>query len=163
MSYTAKEFETIYTTCFPPSMRLAVSLMHDPNEARDVVHEVFLKLWQSPLSIDNPQAFVIRAVRNACLTRLDTLSTREKIHRRLTLDASEFADETDLEDQHEEVRSAVRQLLSGREQEVVEQVYTHGQSYKEAADRLGLSVASIHKNLVNALKKLRTHFKTARS
>lgn len=163
MSYTAEEFETLYTSCFTPSMRLALSLLRDQDEARDAVHEVFVRLWQSTLHIDNPQAFVIRSVRNACITRLNALSTREKIHRRLALSAPEADDDTDIEDQHEEVRTAVRLLLSERERQALERVYSHGQSYKEAADHLGLSVASIHKNLVNALKKLRTHFKTAQT
>lgn len=43
MQYSSKEFETIYHQCFSSSMRLAMSLFHEEDEARDVIHEVFLK------------------------------------------------------------------------------------------------------------------------
>ena len=86
MNYSPSEFETLYTRCFPASMRLAMSLLHEEDEARDVVHEVFLKLWESDETIGNPTAFILRAVRNACLSRLRSLDTREKIHRRLSLE-----------------------------------------------------------------------------
>ena len=44
MQYSTTEFETLYIRCFQPSMRMAMSLLHEEDEARDVVHEVFLKL-----------------------------------------------------------------------------------------------------------------------
>ena len=64
-------------------MRLAVSLLHGEDEARDVVQEVFLKLWESNIRVENPMAFLLRAVRNACLNRINMLDTRDKICRRL--------------------------------------------------------------------------------
>ena len=42
MQYSTTEFETLYLQCFPPAKRLAISLLHEEDEARDVVHEVFL-------------------------------------------------------------------------------------------------------------------------
>lgn len=47
MEYSTTEFETLYIQCFPPSMRLAMSLLHEEDGASDVVQEVFLKLWES--------------------------------------------------------------------------------------------------------------------
>ncbi len=35
--YSKNEFEILYKRCFPSSMRLAVSLLHEEDEARDVV------------------------------------------------------------------------------------------------------------------------------
>lgn len=161
MQYSTTEFETLYNRCFPPSMRLAMSLLHEEDEARDVVQEVFLKLWESDIRIDNPTAFLIRAVRNACLNRINMLDTREKIRQRLTLEAP--PDDQDFEQRNEEVMSAIHRLLTPREREVVDRIYTDGMSYKEAAENLEVSVAAVNKNIVSALKKLRTHFKTGKS
>lgn len=33
MQYSVTEFETIYLRCFPPAMRLAISLLHDEDDA----------------------------------------------------------------------------------------------------------------------------------
>lgn len=142
-------------------MRLAVSLLHEEDEARDTVQEVFLKLWEGNVRIDHPEAFIVRAVRNACLNRISMLDTRGRIRRRIMLETPADDDGTDR--RNEAIRSAVNRQLSPREREVVERIYTEGMSYKEAAESLGVSVAAINKNVVSALKKLRNHFKTGKS
>ena len=161
MQYSTTEFETLYIQCFPPAMRLAISLLHEEDEARDVVHEVFLKLWESDVKVDNPSAYILRSVRNASLSRIRKLDVREKVKLKLMLEPP--PDDFDYEQRSEEVSKAVGRLLTSREQQVVEKIYTEGMSYKDAAASLGVSVAAINKNIVGALKKLRTHFKTGKS
>lgn len=161
MEYSSTEFETLYIRCFPSSMRLAMSLLHDEDEARDVVQEVFLKLWESNIRVENPMAFTIRAARNACLNRINMLDTRDKIRQRIMLDPP--SDDFDIDGHSDEIKTAIRILLTPREQEVVDRIYSEGMSYKDAAENLGVSVAAINKNIVSALKKLRTHFKTGKS
>ncbi len=161
MYYSTTEFEILYTRCFPPSMRLAMSLLHEEEEARDVVHEVFLRLWESNVRVDNPPAFILRSVRNACINRINMLDTREKIRMRLTFEAP--PEDYDFEQRNDEVAAAIKQLLTSREQQVVDNVYTHGRSYKETAEKLGVTVSAVNKNIVAALKKLRTYFKTGKS
>ncbi len=161
MRYSTTEFEALYTRCFPPSMRLAMSLLHEEDDARDVVQEVFVKLWESDIRIENPQAFIIRSVRNACINRINSLYIREKIRMRLTLEPP--PDDYNPEQRDEEVISAIKLLLTPREQQTVEKIYTHRMSYKDTAECLGVSVAAVNKNIVSALKKLRGHFKTCKS
>lgn len=89
------------------------------------------------------------------------LDTRDKIHQRIMLDAP--PDDFDIEGRNEEVMSAIQKLLTPRERDVVDRIYTEGLSYKETAHNLEVSVAAVNKNIVSALKKLRTHFKTGKS
>lgn len=161
MQYSATEFETLYTQCFEPSLRLALSLLHEEDEARDAVHEVFLKLWESKTRIDNPRAYIIRSVRNTCISRIRHLDAREKVRMKLMLEPP--PEDLDYEQRDVEVLAAMDLLLSYREREVVDKIYVEGKSYKETASNLGLSVAAINKNVVSALRKLRTHFKTGKS
>lgn len=158
MQYSTTEFETLYIRIFPPSMRLAMSLLHDEDEARDAVQEVFVKLWETDSRVSNPDAFIVRSVRNACLNRINMLDTRERIRQKLTLDAMPPED-FDIESRNEEVQAAISRVLTPREKQVVDKIYAEGLSYKEAAANLGVSVGAINKNVVAALKKLRTHFK----
>ncbi|MDE6290702.1 MAG: sigma-70 family RNA polymerase sigma factor, partial [Muribaculaceae bacterium] len=155
MRYSTTEFETLYIQCFPPAMGLAISLLHEEEEARDVVHEVFLKLWESGERVGNPKAYVIRSVRNASVSRIRRLDVREKIRSKLMLEPP--PDDFDYERLNEEVKTAIRQLLTSRERQVVDKIYTEGMSYKDKAASLGVSVAAVNKNIVGALKKLRTH------
>ncbi len=161
MHYSETEFENIYNQCFPSSMRLALSLLHDEEEAKDIVHDVFLRLWETKLQLDNPLGFIIRSVRNACLNRLSSMDIREKIKRRLTLDTP--LEYENIEQRNEDVNSAVKLILTQREQEVINNIYVKGMSYMDAADNLGVSVATINKNIVVSMKKLRNYFNTNKS
>ena len=140
-------------------MRLAISLLHDEDDARDAVQEVFIRLWETDTEVENPMAFVVRSVRNVCLNRIAATDTRERFVRRYSLDEADGPD-TDAEVRGREIQSAVETLLSPRERQVVDRIYSRGMSYKETADSLDVSVALINKCIVSALKKLRTHFKT---
>ena len=150
MRYSTTEFETLYTQCFPSSMRLAMGMLHEEDEARDVVQEVFLKIWESETKVENPKAFIIRAVRNAALNRINMLDTREKIRQRISLNPP--TDDYDFDERGEEVATAIQQVLTPREREVVESVYGEGLSYKETAKSLNVSVATVNKNVVTSLR-----------
>ena len=128
MQYSTTEFETLYIQCFPPAMRLAMSLLHEEDEARDVVHEVFLKLWESDVKVNNPNAYVVRSVRNACVSRIRKLDVREKVKLQLMLQPP--PDDSDYERRNEEVMMAVQKLLSSRERQVVDMIYSERLSYK---------------------------------
>ena len=160
MPYSSSEFKTIYLRCFPPCMRIAVCLLHSEDEARDTVQESFLKLWETDMKITSPDAFLLRSVRNACINRINAEQTRERIRRQLPI--GPVAEDTDIDSRDEQVREAVDRLLSGRERQVVDKIYSEGLSYKDAAESLDVSVATINKNIVAALKKLRTHFKSCK-
>lgn len=138
-----------------------MSLLREEDEARDVVQEVFLKLWESDLQIDNAPAFIMRAVRNASLSRINKLKTREKILKGLSLEPP--PDNINIEQRNDEIVSAIRKLLTPREQQVVDKIYSDGLSYKDIAESLGISVAAVNKYIVSALKKLRNHFKSDKS
>ncbi len=139
-----------------------MTLLHEEDDARDVVHEVFVKLWESKIRVENPPAFLIRAVRNACINRLNMLTPHEKVHQRLLLEPPPDDDDY-TEQKSEDVRNAISQLLTPREKEIVERIYSDGLTYKQTAETLGISVSYVNKNIVGALRKLRNHFKTGKS
>lgn len=161
MQFSLSEFENIYHQCYQPAFRLAISMLHEEDEARDVVNEVFLRLWESKSQIENPKAFLIRSVRNTCLNQINRNSIRERVEHKLMLDIP--TDEFDFEQRNEEVLLAVRCFLTDREKQIIEKIYSEGLSYKETAENLNVSTSTVNKNLVSALKKLRTYFKTCRS
>lgn len=156
MAFTIAEFESIYKRCFSRAMGLAVTLLYDEEEARDVVQHVFASIWESKLTIANPDAFVYRSVRNMCINKINTATNRERIKR---LYAMEFENiDEDIDQQIAEVYQAL-DILTEREQQVVKEIFSNGSSYKEAASNLNISVSTINKHIVNALRNLRNHFK----
>ncbi|MCC8070394.1 MAG: sigma-70 family RNA polymerase sigma factor [Bacteroidales bacterium] len=163
MHYSKREFQELYRRCAPQAMRMALSLLHDEDEARDVVQEVFLKLWETPVEMSSPDSFVTRMVRNRCLNRIRDADTHQRILQGYPLgDISEddLAEAVELEEQ---IRKALATLLTPRERQAVEKVFGEGLSYREAAQHLEVSVAAINKYLVNALHKLRKHLNPQRN
>lgn len=158
MLYSIAEFEDIYRRCYQDALRVAMSMLHDSDEARDTVQEAFLKLWETNSAIDNETAYIIRTVRNSCLNRIAAADAQERLKRKLPLDEIDETDEPRISG--DKLKKAVTTLLSPRESQIVGKIYTEGLSYKDAAGQLGVSVAMVNKCVVNALKKLRKHLKS---
>ena len=158
MQYSITEFEDIYRRCHQQAFMLAMSMLHDADEARDIVQEAFLKLWESDSAIDNETAYIVRTVRNSCLNRIEATDVRERLKQKLSLDEIDEMEEPRISG--DKLKQAVTTLLSPRESQIVGKIYTEGLSYKDAAVQLGVSVAMVNKGVVSALKKLRNHFKS---
>ena len=104
---------------YRPMFRLAVMLLHDEAESKDVVHDVFAKLLSSPQLLrqkqgrdDTPQetgtteAFLLTCVRNRCLNVIRNRQIQERIQRLYLLDASTPRGSGSLERSHSETATA---------------------------------------------------------
>ncbi|MDE6340214.1 MAG: sigma-70 family RNA polymerase sigma factor, partial [Muribaculaceae bacterium] len=121
MQYSITEFEEIYRRCCRSALKLAFSLLHDDDEARDAVQEVFLKLWESDSVIENEGAYILRMVRNSCLNRIAATDIRERLKRKLSLDDIDETEEPRISG--DKLKQAVTTLLSPRERQVVDKIY----------------------------------------
>lgn len=155
MAFDEEQFETIFKRCFPQALGLATSLLYDREEARDIAQQAFASLWETRAQVLNPDAFVYRSVRNACYNRIERASNRERIQR---LYLAELSPPEAPDQRLDELPQALAKLTD-RERQVVDSVFDGQRTYKEAAEHLNISVASINKHIVNALKTLRSHFK----
>ena len=69
----AKDFKTKVLPVSNKLYRFAARLLSNEDEARDVVQDIFLKLWQKRNGlgeIKNIEAFAMRMTRNRCLDML---------------------------------------------------------------------------------------------
>lgn len=160
MPFTIKEYEEIFRRCHPRALGISISMLGDGEEARDVAQQVFLNVWETRLKIENPDAFIYRAVRNQCLNRLEQFDTKERLRRQYAIISESV--ENDAAAEIEDVQAAMASLLSDRERQVMDEIFDKGNSYKDAAANLNLSTSSINKYISSALKTLRLHFKKSR-
>lgn len=129
--------------------RLASSVLNDAEEAKDVVQDVMLKVWSSPLPIINVNAYLVRAVRNACIDRL-------RMRRELD-DAvpDTVADSViDRSDAREVVRFAMSRL-SDKQRMMVHLKDIEGYSTEEVAKMTGVSESQVRTILSRARKAMR--------
>ena len=155
--------ETVYLSCRERLTRLAAVLLGDDDEARDIVQDVFLSLIEHPVAADKAEAYITAAVRNRALDRLRSLSRRQIVERMLPLDDDTLLSIADSDDDEAamaaEVNSFVASGLSPSVRDVVREVFYRRHTYREAAESLGISVATVNKHVVSALRLLRNRFK----
>ena len=77
-----QRMEWLFHDHYEQMYRFAFALLHDNEEARDVVSDVFSRLWDKQLVPD--RAYLMRSVKNACIN----LIARKKRDERLPWIAS---------------------------------------------------------------------------
>ena len=97
---TTQGIEALFRRYYPAMRRLATMLLHDEEAARDTVQDVFEKLLSRGVRPDRPEAgaYLLKAVRNACLNRIRDFDTETRLRNLYLLD-SEAADADDWPDE----------------------------------------------------------------
>ncbi len=159
---TASEFEAQFRAGFDPLYRLAYSLLGDAEESRDVVHEVFARLWEGQPKIEpgKTQDYLMRATYNHCLNlikrkgRFDALRAAYVNELKYSLQRDSFDQEL-----WTQIQQFIRTDIPPRTQQAMNLCFGEGLSYKQAADQMGVSIEAINKHIVTGLRLLRGKFK----
>lgn len=130
--------------------RFATSILGDEESAKDVVQDVFEKVWTRTLPILNLDAYVTRAVRNACI---DLIRSRKEVTDELPEVAGDCVERWD---DRELVRMAMSQL-SERQRTVVHLKDIEGYSYEEISKVVGVQENQVRTILSRARKTMRDY------
>ena len=154
-----KETEQLFRENYEQLIALALSLLHDENEARDAVSDVFERLVNGTLHLplQRTDTYLMVAVRNHCLDRIRHLSLREKIRRHLTLSTPSLTP-IETEQQIEDMMDYALQKLTPQTFRVFQLRFGDGMAYRKIAQELSISEVAVYKHLAQALRKLREHF-----
>jgi RNA polymerase sigma-70 factor (family 1) len=144
-------------------LRFATHFLKDEDEARDVVQDVFLKLWQKREELDqveNMEAFAMRMTRNRCL---DIIRASRTVHMDAETDRQLKQVSIDVHSKIElsEAASQVKQLIArlpDLQRQVMELRDIEQMEYEEIAEVTGLQVNAIRVNLSRARKKVRDEY-----
>ena len=152
------DIETLFRRNYSAIHRLAASLLHDDEAARDVVHDTFEALMQGGVCEDVSAGYLLSAVRNRCINRLRHYATRERVHHLLSMETNEQEiDEWPDEDTFAEIRAVVNTKLPEGAKRIVTMRFYDGYSGREIAEELTISQNSVYKALRNAILTLRKH------
>ena len=145
-------FENTYRSYYPKLFRIAAKILQDPEDAKDVVQEVFTAYY---FAINNEK--IIRDTKNWLLrcTVNKGIDYKRKTTRTVTMENP--LPETN-ESSHDEVSDILNAIehLSQKEQELVV-LYSEGYSYKEIAEITERNYHSIGKTLSRILDKIKKH------
>ena len=142
-----QRMERLFHDHYEQMYRFAFALLNDNEEARDVVSDVFSRLWDKQLVPD--RAYLMRSVKNACINLIARKKRDERLKRLLPLSEEKWQAAVDCID-HD---------LTDQTASVIRLCYREGMSYKDTAEELGISVSAVNKHIVKGLRTLREKLK----
>ena len=156
------QIESLFKTHYTQMYHLALTLLFDEAESKDVVSEVFASLLSGSTIVkaDNAKAFLLASVRHRCLNVLQHKQVLERFARLLTEGADTPVSDTLVEEQMrmEELMRYVRDNLSPMEQNVFRLRYLREMSCQEVAEALNVSRQTVHAHLKQTVEKIRKYF-----
>ena len=155
-----RDFKTDVLPISNKLLRFALQILQNEEEAKDVLQDVFLKLWQKRDElgkVENLEAFAIRMIRNRCL---DLIRSRRTVS--LELVKKNRQQEEDCSDadylENTELAGLVKRIIAelpDLQRTVIHLRDIEQLEYEEIAEVTELNVNAIRVNLSRARKKVR--------
>lgn len=157
MTEKTRHIELLFKEHYQVMLKLAVMLLHDKEEARDIVHDVFTRLLDGDIRFDKDkaEAFLLSCVRNSCLNVMRSRSTREQAMRLYLPEESTEG----LEERVQALQDGLKDLKPPICLDIVLMHYRDGMTFKEIAAHFGVSETTIYKHLREAMNQLRLTLK----
>ncbi len=158
---TPKVYKQLYDSLYIPLCLFAHKYLENIEDSRDVVQDVFLKIWQKEISIKDKasaKSYLYSAVRNKCLDFLkSSYSARREKHISLDLKKLEgesfFTREVVLVETSEIIEKALKSIPKNHEKVI--RLGMRGMTNKQIAERLKVSVNTIKSQKKVAYRHLR--------
>lgn len=155
-------FEKLFFEYFYDLTSYAIQITGSPSRSKDIVQEVFYKLWKRRRrwSIRTSlKAYLFRAVHNEALNYIDRKKRRENRREELALDESKDFPQYSFKDENsEQLLELIWEIVSelpDRRQSVFILHRQHGLSYKEIAQVLDITRKTVENHMGLALEDIR--------
>jgi RNA polymerase sigma-70 factor (ECF subfamily) len=156
----ARDFKTEVLPISNKLLRMARQILQNEEEAKDVLQDVFLKLWQKREElekVDNLEAFAVRMIRNRCL---DVIRSRRTVSMEvMKKNNKEEEDSSDTDYlENAEMSRLVKKIIGGLpelQRTVIQLRDIEQMEYEEIAKSTDMNVNTIRVNLSRARKKVR--------
>lgn len=153
---TTKNIEQLFKAHYTRMRRLATTLLHDDDIARDIVHDVFAALLDSTAPHLISEAYLLKAVRNRCLNEIRNCDIRQRNNRGFFLENDEY-DREDWPD--DETITAIREIVDNRltpqQHQVIKLRFVHKKQFATIADVMNISETAVYGHMRRALISIR--------
>ncbi|MEM9671014.1 MAG: RNA polymerase sigma-70 factor [Cyclobacteriaceae bacterium] len=152
-------YKTLFTEYYPVLTTFALKYVSEIDTAKEVVQEVFIKLYRKRESLTIQQslkAYLFKAVYRTCLNVIDQENRRSRHYQEATLHQSdtEYTDCLEEAEATQRIYRAIEQLP-----EQCQRIFTmnrfEGLSNQAIADQLNISKRTVETQISKALKLLR--------
>ena len=144
----------------------AAKYLHDADDAKDVVQEIFVKLWEKETDFENSyalSAFLYSSVYHACMNRLATAGIHQRHHNRILKQSTSEDSANYVTDRIEdevlwEVFAAI-ESLPVECRKIFKLSYMEGFDIQKVAEELNISIHTVKSQRARAKKLLQERLK----
>ena len=164
MTMTISELEILFKTHYAAMFRLAMSLLYDEDESKDVVSDVFASLLDGGLAIrsDNARGFLLTCVRNSCINVIRHKQMRERFMKLYSNRAEPLADGPDDSLTLAELREYIDNNLPPLPRRIFTLRYLQDMTCQQVAEAVGVSRVTVHHHLSQSLDKINAYFNNSK-
>lgn len=152
-------FAKVYQHYRTPALKFSISLLKDKEEAENMVHDVFIKIWEKRALINpelNFSSYLFTCLRNMIFDYLKQIEKSQLLRQRYMerMDRTTEDDQEEMETRCVVLHKAINALSEKRKLILLLNV-EGGKSYQEIAESLRISKNTVKNQLVKAKQLLR--------
>lgn len=157
----------------PQLIAICHRMLHDLDEAEDVVAEVFFEIWNKVDRYDSsrssPRSYLVLLTRSRAIDRLRSLAAQRRVETSMEADSTRLQDENPFEPADAVLATERRQLVNQalRELSDPQRVSLHlaffeGLSHREISEKLDLPLGTVKSHIRKGLTRLQHLLRTIR-
>jgi RNA polymerase sigma-70 factor (ECF subfamily) len=152
-------FDAVYRSHYPGMYRYAFLYVKDALLAEDLVHTIFLKILEKEVTLDTKaslKGYLYRSVHNECLNHLKHQKVVDVYH--LQICDNQFSADSSDSFQYQQLVEALARALDHLPEQcrtVFQLSRYEDYKYSDIALELGVSVSTVEKHMIKALKRLK--------
>ncbi|GAB2678116.1 RNA polymerase sigma-70 factor [Flavihumibacter cheonanensis] len=159
-------FTFFFKAYYPSFCQFANHLINEPAESESLVSEAFLAVFKHRAKLGSPaelKRYCYKAIRNSCLQWLKEKQKRENLHQEWSYTSESTEDHVLNAMIRSELFESLHQLIESLPPQcskILSKLYIEGQSVKEIAEELNLSVSTVKNQKKIGLDYLKKSFQT---
>ena len=155
-----EEVERLFRENYRRMFLVAVFLLHDEAEGKDVVHDVFETVMRNEIELrgETASGYLLSSTRNRCLNRLRSMRIKEKVANEYVIfsNLESVTDEDASEERIAPLNAGISHLQPPVRTKIIEMHFKQGLKFREIAAKLGISETAVYKHLRQAMASLRS-------
>ena len=162
----ANSFKRLYDKHHGNLYRYALKFVKSEELAKEIVHDVFLKIWEKRATLNSELSFIgflLKVCKNYTLNVLVKLARenafKKEIARHITYSHNETENDILYAD-YEKFALAAINLLPPQRQAIYKMCRIEGKSYDEAAESFGISKGTVRDHMLKAGRSIKEYLTT---
>ncbi|MFN4144589.1 MAG: RNA polymerase sigma-70 factor [Runella sp.] len=156
-------YRYFYEHFYADLYRFAVYIVKSEVVAEDIVHDVFVKVWENRQQLNHEQSiksYLFTICRNHALNTLAKAATENRLRDQILQDYQQLSSDNDPTDTlyPEEIIQKALEALPDQRRKVFEMAKIKGLSYQQIAQELDISTGTVSDHIVKANRFLRQYF-----